>query len=535
MHWPDAGPAQLLPVATCDDQGKISLDFGDRLPGTGHLWCDVLRVTSAAPESLRVTFATDGATAAFVGRVWLASGPSPDRLDPDETRSVAVRFAVPRTTAPGTYDGTLVVAVAGGTERHEFPMTVTIVGARPCPSPSPSGTPTDALEPADAPSPEPSPSASSSSSPSPEPSPAPALLFTLEPGLTTVLSGQSPEAPVAQILHDGTLALDFGEVPADEATIFADVARMTSAAGETAGVTLALSGPAAAVVQRVGFSDGAGGIVCDDLTLAAGETAQLAFGFDLGADSPCGLQQGTLTVIAELDDGSVQQCELPLTVTVLPIVASPSPSASASPSPTASPRSQLQPQRLAEPVDDARRLGALPARALPEPVRRSVATGGPRRYVGRLAFKGNRPGLNASKSEATRARQAPEPGLCILRSRSPPSTKVVPLKLIVTEKNIAAKKLAEILAVGKPKTDKVYNTPVYTFRRDGEDWMSIGLKGHILGVDFPQQIVFGDGTWDAVWEDDAIEGAGRDDPRARLVPTPPVAARRSRSRPTAST
>ena len=79
------------------------------------------------------------------------------------------------------------------------------------------------------------------------------------------------------------------------------------------------------------------------------------------------------------------------------------------------------------------------------------------------------------------------------------------MKLIVTEKNIAAKKLAEILAVGKPKTEKVYSTPVYTFRRDGEDWMSIGLKGHILGVDFPQQIVFADGTWDAVWEDDAIK------------------------------
>ena len=64
------------------------------------------------------------------------------------------------------------------------------------------------------------------------------------------------------------------------------------------------------------------------------------------------------------------------------------------------------------------------------------------------------------------------------------------MKLIVTEKNIAAKKLAEILAVGKPKTEKVYNTPVYSFRRDGEDWLSIGLKGHILGVDFPQQVVF---------------------------------------------
>jgi DNA topoisomerase-1 len=79
------------------------------------------------------------------------------------------------------------------------------------------------------------------------------------------------------------------------------------------------------------------------------------------------------------------------------------------------------------------------------------------------------------------------------------------LRLIVTEKNIAAKKLAEILAVGKPKTDKVYNTPVYTFRRDGEDWVSIGLKGHILGVDFPQQVTHDGKKWNAVWDEDAIK------------------------------
>ena len=76
------------------------------------------------------------------------------------------------------------------------------------------------------------------------------------------------------------------------------------------------------------------------------------------------------------------------------------------------------------------------------------------------------------------------------------------MKLIVTEKNIAAKKLAEILAVGKPKTDKVYSTPVYTFRRDGEDWMAIGLKGHILGVDFPLQLQHSDNGWTAVWADE---------------------------------
>ena len=76
------------------------------------------------------------------------------------------------------------------------------------------------------------------------------------------------------------------------------------------------------------------------------------------------------------------------------------------------------------------------------------------------------------------------------------------VKLIVTEKNIAAKKLAEILAVGKPTTEKVYNTPVYKFRRDGEDWIAIGLKGHILGVDFPLQLVWDEKAWTAVWSDE---------------------------------
>ncbi len=61
------------------------------------------------------------------------------------------------------------------------------------------------------------------------------------------------------------------------------------------------------------------------------------------------------------------------------------------------------------------------------------------------------------------------------------------MRLVVSEKNIAAKRIAEILAVGASKTDKVYTTPVYTFKgRDGEDWVSIGLKGHIMGVDFPE-------------------------------------------------
>ncbi|MDZ4065118.1 MAG: toprim domain-containing protein, partial [Coriobacteriia bacterium] len=75
------------------------------------------------------------------------------------------------------------------------------------------------------------------------------------------------------------------------------------------------------------------------------------------------------------------------------------------------------------------------------------------------------------------------------------------MRLVVSEKNIAARRIAEILAVGKPTADKVYNTPVYKFRRDGEDWVSIGLKGHILGVDFPERLVHEKGAWFAEWEE----------------------------------
>ena len=90
------------------------------------------------------------------------------------------------------------------------------------------------------------------------------------------------------------------------------------------------------------------------------------------------------------------------------------------------------------------------------------------------------------------------------------------MKLVITEKNIAAKKLAEILAIGKPKADKVYNTPTYAFRRDGEDWIAVGLKGHILGVDFPLQLVY-DNTWKAVWD----EGPATPVNVPEGLPTPP--------------
>ncbi|MGI6032478.1 MAG: DNA topoisomerase I [Coriobacteriales bacterium] len=64
------------------------------------------------------------------------------------------------------------------------------------------------------------------------------------------------------------------------------------------------------------------------------------------------------------------------------------------------------------------------------------------------------------------------------------------MELIITEKNDAARQISRLLATGKPKEDKVYNTPVYRFERDGHECVAIGLRGHILGVDFPDELVY---------------------------------------------
>lgn len=63
--------------------------------------------------------------------------------------------------------------------------------------------------------------------------------------------------------------------------------------------------------------------------------------------------------------------------------------------------------------------------------------------------------------------------------------------LVVTEKNDAAQQIARLLCdVGKPKQDKVYDTPVYRFAHDGDDWVTIGLRGHIMAPDFPPELKF---------------------------------------------
>lgn len=62
--------------------------------------------------------------------------------------------------------------------------------------------------------------------------------------------------------------------------------------------------------------------------------------------------------------------------------------------------------------------------------------------------------------------------------------------LVITEKNDAAKQIARLLGGTDFKQTKVYDTPVYTFTVEGEEWTCTGLRGHILAPDFPEELMF---------------------------------------------
>jgi len=60
------------------------------------------------------------------------------------------------------------------------------------------------------------------------------------------------------------------------------------------------------------------------------------------------------------------------------------------------------------------------------------------------------------------------------------------MRLIVTEKNNSAKKIADILSGGAAKADAAYKVPFYTWSDSEGDQMTVGLKGHVMGVAFPE-------------------------------------------------
>jgi DNA topoisomerase I len=82
------------------------------------------------------------------------------------------------------------------------------------------------------------------------------------------------------------------------------------------------------------------------------------------------------------------------------------------------------------------------------------------------------------------------------------------MRLIITEKNNSAKKIAEILSGGTAKADATYKVPFYTWTDSDDDQMTVGLKGHVMGVAFPE----GYSNWQETDLHDLID--------APLVPEP---------------
>ncbi len=63
-------------------------------------------------------------------------------------------------------------------------------------------------------------------------------------------------------------------------------------------------------------------------------------------------------------------------------------------------------------------------------------------------------------------------------------TSGIPMKLVICEKNIAANRIAYILSNGKSKSIRMGRTPVYEFTKDDETWKVVGLRGHIINLDY---------------------------------------------------
>jgi DNA topoisomerase-1 len=65
------------------------------------------------------------------------------------------------------------------------------------------------------------------------------------------------------------------------------------------------------------------------------------------------------------------------------------------------------------------------------------------------------------------------------------------MHLIVTEKNIAARRIAAILAPKSPKKDRVSGVDVYRYEvgsvKNKQETAVVGLSGHIVGIDFPKE------------------------------------------------
>jgi DNA topoisomerase I len=75
------------------------------------------------------------------------------------------------------------------------------------------------------------------------------------------------------------------------------------------------------------------------------------------------------------------------------------------------------------------------------------------------------------------------------------------MRLIISEKANAAKKIAQFLAEGPVKEGKHRSVPHHTFTWKGEESVSVGLKGHVLNPEYPEEY----SNWQKVEPSDLID------------------------------
>lgn len=61
-------------------------------------------------------------------------------------------------------------------------------------------------------------------------------------------------------------------------------------------------------------------------------------------------------------------------------------------------------------------------------------------------------------------------------------------KLVISEKSNAAARIATILSSGSKRTARDRGVQVFTFDRGGDEWSVVGLRGHIIELDYPPSL-----------------------------------------------
>lgn len=88
-------------------------------------------------------------------------------------------------------------------------------------------------------------------------------------------------------------------------------------------------------------------------------------------------------------------------------------------------------------------------------------------------------------------------------------------RLIITEKNHAARRIALILSENAEKSKNVAGVPVLTFRKNDDDYFVLGLRGHIILLDYPDKY----NQWETVPPRDLVYAKPEKsvDPTARKI------------------